>query len=122
MPMTRVVLFREADGSVPFLNWYARLQNKAKDQCRARLELLRAYGHQLRRPAAENLGGGIWELRAKSSGINYRMLYFFHGQDAIVVSHGFDKQRASVPLGEIEAAKARRKLYMADPETHTHEE
>lgn len=77
MPIVSVVFFREPDGSVPLLEWFEMLPERAKDQCRARLELLHDLGHELRRPAAENLGGGIHELRAKSQGANYRMLYFF---------------------------------------------
>jgi len=122
MPTIRVVLFEELDGGVPFLAWFETLPNKAKDQCRARLELLGVQGHDLRRPAAENLGHGIYELRAKSRGVNYRMLYFFHGQRVVVVSHGFDKQRATVPPQEIELAMLRKRLYEGNSAAHTHEE
>ena len=70
----------------------------------------------------ENLGEGIYELRAKSIGVNYRMLYFFHGQQAIVLSHGFHKQQAKVPPKEIELAKLRLQQFGANPKLHTHEE
>jgi phage-related protein len=120
MPKTQIVLFQEKSGTVPFLDWFDCLPDKAKDQCRARLELLRDQGHELRRPAAENLGGGIYELRAKSRGVNYRMLYFFYGQRAVVLSHGFDKQRAAVPLAEIESARVRKMLYERNQEPHTY--
>jgi len=66
MPITKVVFFRDSDGEVPFVDWFDRLPQHAKDQCLAKLTLLRNQGHELRRPAAENLGGGIYELRAKS--------------------------------------------------------
>jgi phage-related protein len=122
MPITRVVFFREVGGEVPFLDWFGSLSNHAKDQCAAKLTLLRALGHQLRRPAAENLGGGIYELRAKSRGVNYRMLYFFDGQKAIVLSHGLHKQQARVPAREIEIAKERMDRYRLNPKAHTHEE
>lgn len=120
MPKTQLVLFQEKPGMVPFLDWFDRLPDKARDQCRARLELLRDQGHELRRPAAENLGGGIYELRAKARGVNYRILYFFHAQRAVVLSHGFDKQRAAVPLAEIESARVRKVLYEGNPEAHTY--
>jgi hypothetical protein len=35
----------------------------------------------------------IYELRASHQGIHYRMLYFFHGTAAIIVSHGLIKER-----------------------------
>ena len=122
MPIVSVLFFEDVDGSVPLLDWFEILPDKAQDQCRARLELLRSQGHELRRPAAEYLGHGIYELRAKSRGVNYRMLYFFHGQRVVVVSHGFDKQRATVPAKEIELAKLRKRLYEANPAARTHEE
>ncbi|MFY9825388.1 MAG: type II toxin-antitoxin system RelE/ParE family toxin [Thermoanaerobaculia bacterium] len=35
----------------------------------------------------------MYELRAKHQGVNYRLLYFFHGQSAIVLAHGVVKQQ-----------------------------
>lgn len=90
--------------------------------CIARIDLLKERGHRLRRPHAENLGRGIWELRAKVEGINYRMLYFFHGQQAIVLSHGIVKQQAEVPPIEIKRAVERKKAFDASPQRHTHKE
>jgi phage-related protein len=121
VPITQVVFFRESDGSVPFAEWFARLPRHAKDQCLAKVTLLRGQGHELRRPAAENLGGGIYELRAKSNNVNYRMLYFFEGRIA-VLSHGFSKQRARVPQKEIDLAMKRMSQFRADPKGHTFQE
>jgi phage-related protein len=122
MPKTPVVFFKEANGNVPFVDWFGRLPEHAKDQCLARLTLLGEKGHELRRPAAENLGGGIYELRAKSRNVNYRMLYFFHGQEASVVSHGIQKQQKKVPAKEIVLARARMAQFRAAPKLHTFEE
>ena len=59
---------------------------KPKEKCFVRLERLEEMGHELRRPEAENLGDDIYELRAKHLGVNYRMIYFFHGKAAVVVT------------------------------------
>lgn len=77
-------------------------------------------GHELRRPEADYLGDGIYELRAKHSGINYRVLYFFHGKLACVLSHGFMKQQAKVPKRELRKAVERKKLFKRAPDKHTH--
>ena len=69
----------------------------------ARLEQM---GHELRRPEADYLRDEIYELRASYQGVNYRMLYFFHGRDAIIVSHGLAKER-EVPRREIDLAMRR---------------
>ena len=73
----------------------------------------------LRRPEADYLRDGIYELRVKVQGVNYRMLYFFHGRVAIVLSHGIVKQEAAVPLTEIERVKPRKLAFDANPRLHT---
>jgi len=65
LPEVRVVLYLEADESVPLFEWYDRLPKRAKDKCRVRIERLRELGHELRRPEADYLRDGIYELRAK---------------------------------------------------------
>jgi len=117
-----VVFFCEKDGTVPFLAWFERVPWRAQDKCRVRIERLAELGHELRRPEADYLERSIHELRAKHSRVNYRMLYFFHGKDAVVVSHGFSKQRARVPLREIQVAVERRMRFEANPRLHTHAE
>ena len=118
--MTTIIIFREEDQSTPFLDWFDGLPVKAKVQCRARLQLLADQGHLLRRPAAEYLRDDIYELRAKAEGINYRLLYFFHGRAAVVISHGLTKQQAIVPPIEIERARRRKQAFTANPARHTH--
>ena len=120
--MTAIVLFRDDKGVAPFLEWFERLPEKAKVQCRARLGLLADQGHELRRPAADYLRDGIYELRAKAGRVQYRMLYFFHGQRAVVISHGIIKQEAAVPSVEIERARRRKQAFEADPKRHTYQE
>jgi phage-related protein len=122
MPPTRVVFFREEDGTVPFLDWLVGLPEKAQDKCVVRIERLAMLGHELRRPEADFLRDGIFELRAKHQGVNYRLLYFFHGREAVVLSHGISKQQLKVPHWEIEAAKARKERFLHDPDRHTYEE
>ena len=97
MPRTTLVFFKETSGAVPFLEWFDGLQAKAQDKCRVRLERLAELGHELRRPEADFLRDGIYELRFGFQGINYRMLYFFHGRDLVIVSHGLVKERDVPP-------------------------
>lgn len=94
---------------------------KAQDKCYLRLERLREAGHELRRPEADYLRDGIYELRVSLQGVHHRILYFFHGAVAAVVSHGAVKERA-VPPKEIDRAVARKEKFAASPETHTYEE
>lgn len=119
MPQTKVIFFKDTDESTPLIEWLDGLQQKAREKCFVRLERLEEMGHELRRPEAENLGGGLYELRAKHQGVNYRMLYFFHGRTAVVVTQGFTKQQAAVPAGEIQLAHKRMKTFEANPAKHT---
>src|SRR5689334_15248763 len=103
MPQTRVVFYQDEDGTVPILEWFERLPEKALDKCRVRLERLRDLGHELRRPEADYLRDGIYELRVRVGSLNYRMLYFFHENVAAVVSHGLTKEKR-VPPKDIDRA------------------
>ena len=95
------------------------LPEKAQDKVQVRLVRLAALGHQLRRPEADLLRDGIFELRARSLGLNLRILYFFHGREGVVVSHGIFKQQASVPEREIELALERKRRFAMNPGLHT---
>src|SRR5689334_16795824 len=119
MPPTLVVFYSE-ENVAPFLQWFDRLGEAAQDKIIARIELLRARGHELRRPHADTLRDGIRELRTVSQHVNYRVLYFFHDRTA-VISHGIVKE-GIVPPREIDLAVERRLRFAADPAKHTYRE
>ena len=121
VPKTRVVLYREEIGSCPFVEWFDTLPAKVQDKCFLRLERLREMGHELRRPEADFLRDGIYELRVSIGGVHHRILYFFHGAVAAVVSHGLVKER-EVPPKDIDYAIERKKRFQANPDPHTYEE
>ena len=121
MPQTRVVFYKESNGNVPALDWLDSLPEKALIKCTAKIERLAELGHELRRPEADYLRDGIYELRVGYQGINYRILYFFSGQSIAVVSHGLVKERR-VPPKEIYQAIERKKRFETNPETHTYQE
>jgi hypothetical protein len=121
MPRTRVAFYRDDDGTVPFLDWLDGLEDKTRDKCVVRIERLAELGYELRRPEADLLRDGIYELRTRHGHLQLRLLYFFHGNIAAVVSHGLTKEQA-VPAREIDKVIERRNQFMADPERHTLEE
>lgn len=118
MGRIQVVMYREEDGSVPFLDWFDDLPEKAQDKCRVRLERLAALGHELRRPEADYLRDNIYELRVRLRNANYRMLYFFHERAMAVLSHGVVKEHR-VPPNEIDRAAERKRQFDSDPTRHT---
>ena len=121
MPKTKVVFYKEEDGSVPVLEWLGGLSAKAVAKCLVRIERLEQPGHELRRPEADLLRNKIYELRIGLQGANYRILYFFLDDIVAVLAHGLVKE-SGVPPKEIERALERRKRFELNPKRHTHEE
>lgn len=125
MPETQVVFYQEIDGEVPVLEWLVQLlkQNrKGYANCVARIGQLAANGYELRRPAADYLTDGIYELRAKHIRVQYRILYFFHGQNVAILAHAITKEEEAVPAIDIERAQERKRLFEENPEAHTYVE
>jgi phage-related protein len=121
MPATRVLLFRDADGSVPLLDWLKALESRNRNayrKCWTYLDRLAQFGNELRRPTADYLRDGVYELRVRYSGVNYRIMYGFVGKNIVLVSHGITKERI-VPAKEIELASQRLALYRSNPEKYS---
>jgi phage-related protein len=125
MPQTSVVFYREADGSVPVLDWLLTdvltRDKKLFAWCFDGIEQLSLFGRDLRRPVAEYLRDGIFELRIRYYRQNYRILYFYHEGEAAVLSHGLAKE-AKVPDKDIDLAVQRKTDFEANPEAHTYYE
>ncbi len=121
MPRTKVVFYRETDGSVPVLEWFDSLPTKAQDKCAVRIQRLAELGHELRRPEADLLREGVHELRVGLQHVNYRILYFFHGRVAAVLAHAITKEDR-VPIAAIETALQRKRRYEHDAKLHTFEQ
>lgn len=123
MPKTQVIFFQEKEGKAPVVEWLRELKAsnaKAWANCRAKIEMLEQFGHELRRPAADILREGIYELRAKQGHVQYRILYFFHGRNVAILAQSLTKED-EVPAIDIERAITRKKLFAANPKEHTYE-
>src|SRR5438552_1113707 len=110
MPQTTVLFYRDDDGSVPVRDWLRELQDRHRNafaRCIYQIGRLRRQGHELRRPAADYLRDGIYELRVRSGRVNYRILYFFHDRTIAVLDHSLTKE-SEVPDADIERAIRRK--------------
>jgi hypothetical protein len=116
MPRSEMVFSREGE-TVLFDQWLKTLPAKAQAKCLSQARLLRSQGHELRRPIADFLRDGIYELRPTYQGVNYRILYFFSGRNIVVISHGLSKE-SEVPAVEINRAIERKKKYEANLKMH----
>ena len=121
MPRTEVVLYAEDDGTRPLLEWMDDLPQNAQNKCIVRIERLGEMGHELRRPEADFLRDGIYELRMALHGVQYRMLYFF-SENKAVISHGLIKKGSEVPSKQIDAAIERKDGFASNPLKHTYVE
>ena len=119
MPKSQVIMYKEADGKCPLIEWMRLLSAKEQDKVIAKVQRLEECGFDLRRPEADYLDDGIYELRAKSGTKNLRVLYGFAGKNIALLSHGCFKED-KVPVKEIRLAKKRLDLFTLDPNTHTY--
>ena len=120
MPATKVLFYQEEDGSVPVLDWLHSLRERnerAYRKCFAVIALLKQSGHELRRPHADMLRDGVYELRTRVGNVNYRILYGYVGKDIALLASGLTKEK-TVPSKEIDRAAVRIESYKTNPERH----
>lgn len=115
-----VVFYQDSEGC-PVLNWLETIEERARAKGIVRIELLVERGHELRRPEADYLGDGIYELRWRVGHVNDRILYFFHGREVVVLAHSLTKERR-LPVRDLSLAVRRKALFSAAPHRHTHYE
>ena len=123
MPTTQVFFFQDERG-IPVRSWLQELRQTDKRvyaKCVARIRLLAQLGHKLRRPLADYLEEDIYELRIRRGRVNYRILYFFHGQNTAILAHGLVKEDV-IPQADLTRAVKRKKAFLKNPEKHTYEE
>ena len=107
-------MFPSSTGSRSFVVPTRWRMNAASPQ----LSGLPSFGYELRRPLADMLRNGVYELRIRKGRVNYRILYFFHGKDTAILGHALTKEDR-VPPAEIERAMRRKQAFEASPSSHT---
>ena len=120
MPATEVVFYQEEDGTIPVLDWLRELQQKnraAFDKCLYLVSLLEQFGYELRRPRADLLRDGVYELRTEVRNVNYRLLYGYVGQNVALLAHALTKT-AKIPDREIDLALSRLEQFRKNPTRH----
>jgi phage-related protein len=124
LPSADVHFYMAGDGAVPVLDWLRQLRQQDRRgyaKCVVRIQRLAEEGHALRRPESDYLRDGIYELRARQGHVNYRILYFFHGQNVVILAHGMTKE-GKVPDADIERALHRKAAFEKNPKLHLYEE
>ena len=88
---------------MPLVDWLASLPEDARSKCRMKIRRLGELGYELRRPEADYLRDGIYELRIGHRRTNYRVLYTFVGRQVALLTNGIVKEDR-VPPKEIDEA------------------
>lgn len=115
------VIFYEDKQGCPVLEWLESIQQRSYAKGIIRIERLAELGHTIRRPEADFLRDGIYELRWRLGSVNYRIFYFFHGRELVVLAHGITKEK-NILDKDIDLAVKRKETYLKEPEKHTHYE
>lgn len=108
-----VTFYDLPDGTEPAQEFLDSLDDKMRAKMLRAIDVLAAYGYELREPISKSLGDGIFELRAQvGSNISRVMYFFFIGQN-VVLTNGFIKKTQRTPRAEIEKAARYRAEYLS---------
>lgn len=121
MPRAEILFYQEKEGVVPVSDWLKDLRRsdrQAYAKCAAAIERLAELGNEVRRPLADFLEQGVYELRIRKGTLNYRILYFFHGRNIAVLAHALVKE-GRVPEADLLRTMRRKGKFEADPKSHT---
>lgn len=105
--MFDIVFFTSERGDSPIDEFLDGLDKKSRAKVAAYLSLLEDEGPNLKRPYADVVRGKIRELRIHYSSNQYRILYFFHVRDQIVLVHAISKKTPQLKVKDIELSERR---------------
>jgi len=107
-----IVLYTTERGDSPIDAFLDGLDKKSRAKVAAYLSLLEEEGPNLKRPYADVVRGKIRELRIHQSSNQYRVLYFFHVHDQIILVHAFSKKTQQLKEKDIELSERRMEDWM----------
>ena len=87
-----------ATDETPVLDLLEGLKGRPEAAAFALIELLAEHGNQLRRPQSGALGGGLFELRHKATGVRI----FYHVPTRVILLDGMIKKQDKIPAAMME--------------------
>lgn len=105
--MYQIIFYTTEQGDSPIDEFLNGLDKKARAKVAAYLSLLEEQGPNLKRPYADHVRGKIRELRIRYTSTQYRVLYFFHVGNLIVLVHAFAKKTQQLRENDIALAERR---------------
>jgi phage-related protein len=107
-----LILYTTDRGDSPIDEFLDGLDKKSRAKVAAYLSLLEDEGPNLKRPYADVVRGKIRELRVHYSANQYRILYFFHVREQIVLVHALSKKTQQLKEKDIELSERRMEDWM----------
>ena len=100
-----ICFFIDERGECPVEEFILKLSVQERAKITAYLVELKNQGHNLRRPMADYLGEGIYELRPRDN----RIFYFFFFRETAVLLHAIRKKTDRIPVGDLNLCLKRKK-------------
>lgn len=95
--LSAIYYFVDKEGMAPVKEFIASLTLKEQAKVYAYIRELKKQGNNLRRPMADYLRSGIYELRPKDN----RIFYFYYLRDCAVLVHAIKKRTSEIPDNEL---------------------
>ena len=92
--------------TIPVLDFVKALTKKERAKIKAYIQELKLQGYNLRRPMADYIGQGIYELRPKDN----RVFYFFYLRNNIVFVHVIRKNADQILGNDIQICLKRKQI------------
>ena len=102
----RLYWYVDNRSDIPVLDFVKGLTKKDQAKIREYIQALKLYGHNLRRPMADYLGHGIYELRPKDN----RVFYFFYLRNNIVFVHAIRKDSDKIYESDLQTCLKRKAI------------
>lgn len=99
-----IYYFVDEDECRPVKDFIESLNDKEQAKVYAYIAELKKQGNNLRRPMADYLRDGIYELRPKDN----RIFYFFYLRDRAVLVHAIKKHVRKIPVYDLKLCIKRR--------------
>lgn len=103
--LKNIYFYVDERGHIPVKEFIESLPLRDQAKVLAYLDELKKHGHNLRRPMADYLGEGIYEIRPKDN----RIFYFFYLKDNAVLLHSLRKKTDKILSADLNLCLKRRK-------------
>jgi len=105
----KIVFYRNENGKQPVKEDLEELSLPDQAKAVANLSVLEERGYTLKEPHVKPLRDGLKELRFKIAAGQYRIFFFFHVGDTVVLLHTLQKKTQETPKQDLKIALKRMK-------------